>query len=318
MQNTLVNLNGRILPWEQAQISVFDRSFLYGDSLYEVARSYEGVFFGLDEHLARLGASAGLCQMKLDQSLEDYRREILRTFEAFRKQPGQAKADAYCRIVVSRGTGRIGFGLGSLLTPSTFAIILQPVTLFTASLSPEHFEKGLKLRVSPRLRNDRRALDPAMKSGNYLNSLLAFLSAADEGYDDALLCNAEGHLTEGTTFNLFYARRGIVATPPLEVGILEGITRRHVIESAREDGIEVREVRFGVDRLLAADEVFATSSLKEVWPVTQVDGKRIGAGKPGPLTRRLAALMKKRIQAAISRGSRPAGAERTQSGRVSA
>jgi branched-chain amino acid aminotransferase len=290
MQHSLVNLNGTILPWEKAQVSVFDRSYLYGDSLYEVVRSYDGVFFGMDEHLERLERSAGLCQMRLDQSVADLRAEMLRTFQAFRAQPGQAQAEAYCRIVVSRGTGRIGFGLGSLMTPSQYAIIVQPLAMFNAQLTPRHFEQGLKLRISPRLRNDRRALDPAMKSGNYLNSLLAYLSAADEGFDDALLCNSEGHLTEGTTFNIFYVRRGIVATPPVDVGILEGVTRRKVIDLARSGGIPVRETRFPPARLYEADEVFASSSIKEVWPVTRLDDRVVADGRPGPVTRRLAQL----------------------------
>ena len=123
------------------------------------------------------------------------------------------------------------------------------------------------------MRNDPRALDPAMKSGNYLNSLLAYLEAAEAGFDDALLCNAEGNLTEGTTFNIFYVRRGIVATPPLDIGILDGITRRHVIELAAKLGIPVREVRFPHERLYEADEVFMTSSIKEVFRVARVDSK---------------------------------------------
>jgi branched-chain amino acid aminotransferase len=300
MQNALVNVNGKISSVNDAEVSVFDRGFLYGDSLYEVARSYDGVFFYLDEHLERLEASAKLCDMTLGQTTAQYRREIYDTFETFRKQPGMAKAEAYCRIIVTRGVGRIGFGLNCLQTPSQYVILMLPVDDFVPTR--EKFQKGMKLKVSCRLRNDRRALDPAMKSGNYLNSLLAFLEVSREGYDDALLCNADGHMTEGTTFNIFYVRKGIIATPPLDVGILDGITRRHVIQMARGAGFPVREVRFPSERLHEADEVFATSSLKEVFPVTQIDHVKIKGGKPGPITLRLHEVFQTMIAKEIAKG----------------
>jgi branched-chain amino acid aminotransferase len=159
----------------------------------------------------------------------------------------------------------------------------------------EAFEKGTALQIVQRERNSPRALDPAMKSGNYLNSLLAFLEAQEAGFDDALLADAQGFMTEGTTFNLFYVKRGIVVTSPLEVGILDGITRRHVIEVARKNEIPVREVRYPASRLHEADEVFLTSTIKEVFPITRVDQVRIGNGKPGPTTRRLKALFEAEV-----------------------
>lgn len=290
MQNSLVNLNGEILPALEAKVSVYDRSYLYGDSLYEVARSYHGKFFKLEDHLIRMESSAKLCRMALSQSRQEFQKQIQATFASFRKLNGP-KAEAYCRIVVSRGTGRIGFALSNLSSASQYAILMQPVDEFVPT--PEKFERGMSFQIAERLRNDRRALDPAMKSGNYLNSLLAYLEATSEGFDDALLCNSEGHLTEGTTFNIFYVRNGIIATPPLDVGILDGITRRHVIEIATRLGIPVREVRFPAERMYEANEVFMTSSLKEVFPVTSVDGRRIDDGKPGPITRRLAEAYRK-------------------------
>lgn len=263
MQNTIINVNGQILNPDEAKISVFDRGFLYGDSLYEVVRSYHGEFFLIDEHLKRLEKSAELCRMVLGQSLSVYKNEIFRTFQIFRAQPKHEKVEAYARIIVSRGIGKIGFGLSCLLSTTQYVIIIQPIDAPTA----EQFKVGMKLKVSDRLRNDRRALDPAMKSGNYLNSVLAYLEAASEDFGDALLCNAEGHITEGTTFNIFYARRGIVATPPLDIGILDGLTRKRVIQQASELKIPVREVRFPKERLYEADEVFLTSSIKEVFPL---------------------------------------------------
>lgn len=286
MENALVNVNGQIVPGSAAQAGVFDRGFLYGDSLYEVVRSYDGAFFKLEEHLQRLEKSAALCHMVLGQSLSTYRKEIERTYEAFKKKH---RGDAYCRIIVTRGTGKIGFGLECILTPTQYFIVMQPVEAPT----PEQRKKGMALQISHRLRNDRRALDPAMKSGNYLNSLLAYLESGSEGFDDALLCDVNGHVTEGTTFNIFYVRRGIVATPPLDIGILDGITRRIVIGIAAKLGYPVREVRFPRERLYEGDEVFITSSIKEVFPITRIDG----ITKPiGPITKRLHAAYLEEIR----------------------
>jgi branched-chain amino acid aminotransferase len=300
-KNAVVNVNGQLMSSDQAKVSVFDRSYLYGDSLYEVARTYKGQFFKLDEHLERMAKSAELCHMTLSQTLAQYKDEFYRTLEAFRRLPGMKEEEAYGRIVVSRGVGRIGFGLGCLVSPTQYTVIVQPVDAPTETA----LNQGLSLQVSHRVRNDRRALDPAMKSGNYLNSLLAYLESASEGFDDALLNNVDGHLTEGTTFNIFYVKRGIVVTPPLDVGILDGITRRLVLGTCRELGIPVRETRFPSSRLLEADEVFVSSSVKEVFPVTRVDGAKVGDGKPGRITMKLRAayqkLLPSRAQAASGR-----------------
>jgi branched-chain amino acid aminotransferase len=282
-RGTLINLNGRIIPVEEAKVSVFDRSFLYGDSLYEVVRTYEGKPFRLKEHLDRMGRSAALCQMKLSQSLNEYHREILRSIDAYRAQPGREREDVYVRIVVSRGSGKIGFGLGNLETPTLYVILVEPISMFPN----KPFDTGTKLQISGRIRNHPKALDPAMKSGNYLNSLLAYLTAAGEGFDDALMVDQQGFLTEGTTYNLFYVNRGIVATSPLDVGILDGVTRRAVIHLCIELGIPCREVRYPKEYLFEADEVFVTSSLKEVMPVLDIDHKKINRGRPGPITARL-------------------------------
>ena len=291
MQNAVINVNGEILTPDRAKVSVFDRSYMYGDSLYEVVRTYGENFFLLDDHLKRLEKSAALCHMVLGQTAEMYKREIHKTLKAFRAQKGFEKTDVYMRLIVSRGLGKIGFGLSNLTTATQFTVIVQPVETPTA----EQFKRGFHFQISARLRNDPRALDPAMKSGNYLNSLLAYLEAAQEEYDDALMCNADGHLTEGTTFNIAYVRRGIIATPPLDIGILEGVTRRVMIKVAGDLRIPVREVRFPKERLFGADEVFMTSSLKEVFPVTKIDRKPIADGTAGPITLKLAAAYKKEL-----------------------
>ena len=222
--------------------SVFDRRLsLHGDSLYEVCRSgYGGRLFAVKEHLDRLEKSAALCQMTFSQPIAEYADQMHKTVTAFHRAVGHEDTEIYCRLIVSRGVGRIGFGLRCLESPTQYAIIVQPLDEPTR----EQFEKGLALQFSHRLRNDRRALDPAMKSGNYLNSLLAFLDASREDFDDAILCNAEDHVTEGTTFNVGYIRNGILATPPLDIGILDGITRRRLLKHAERIGLRVREVRF--------------------------------------------------------------------------
>lgn len=141
-RGTLINLNGRIIPLAEANVSVFDRSFLYGDSLYEVVRTYEGKPFRLREHLERMEKSAVLCSMKFSQSIDEYHREILRSIDAYRAQPGRASEDVYVRIVVSRGSGKIGFGLGNLETPTLYVIIVEPISMFPN----KPFAKGTKLR----------------------------------------------------------------------------------------------------------------------------------------------------------------------------
>ncbi len=291
IDSALINVNGELCGPADARVSVYDRSYLYGDSLYEVARSYGGRLYHVEEHLERLYKSAELARLTITRSREELRREIARTHEAWSRLPGNRSSEAYCRLVLSRGEGRIGFGLNNLLTPSLYTIIVQKLE----PPSSAQFAEGFALKVVERLRNDPRALSPAMKSGNYLNSLLAYLEAVPEGFDDALLANAEGHLTEGTTFNIFYIKRGILVTPPLEIGILDGITRRQVIDLAREQGVRVREVRFPRERLYEADEVFLSSSIKEVFPVTRVDHQAIHGGKPGPLTQQLHQAFRKTV-----------------------
>lgn len=280
----IVSVNGEILTDPLTPcIPAFDRSYLYGDSLYEVVRTYRGVFLYMEEHLLRLAKSAELCRLALAHPLSHYRTECEKALKAFQAQPGMRAVEAYCRIVLSRGTGKIGFGLENLLTPSTFVIIVQPLNAPTEA----QWEAGFEYQIVDRIRNDKRAQDPAAKTGNYMNSLLAYLEATAAGYQDALLCDAQGFLTEGTTFNLFYVRRGIVATSPFSSGILDGITRKTTISLAKRRGLEVREVLFPKERLFEADEVFMTSTIKEVFPVVKINGKKIGNGKPGKITRLL-------------------------------
>ncbi len=306
-QTIAVNLNGELLrnPLAPA-VSVFDRSYLYGDSLYEVVRTYKGRFLYMEDHLMRLAKSAELCRMPLSQSLSKYRDECEKTLAAFRALPGMEPVEAYCRIVVSRGTGKIGFGTENVFTPTNYAVIVQPLN----PPPPEQWEEGYRYKIVDRIRNDKRAQDPAAKTGNYQNSLLAYLEGTAEGFDDALLLDSQGFMTEGTTFNLFYVRRGIIATAPFSSGILDGITRKHVIAIAREFGYEVREVLYPKERLFEADEVFMTSTIKEVFPVVQIDDRKIANGSPGKVTRELKRLFE---QTSLARADRIAAGRATPS-----
>ncbi len=288
MENAIVNVNGAFLSSPSAPaVPVFDRSYLYGDSLYEVARTYQGKLYALNDHLVRLAQSAELCHLKLDRPLSHYRDECEKSVREFYSRPANRKKEAYCRIVISRGVGAIGFARTQVKTGTTYAIIVQPLN----PPDENKWKTGYHFKIVERERNHPHALDPAMKSGNYLNSLLAFLEATDAGAEDALMCDRDGFMTEGSTFNIFYVKRNIVVTPPLGVGILEGITRRKILTLARKLGLETREVRFPPSRLFEADEVFMSSTIKEAFPVTKLSQgsttHKIGNGKPGPITRQL-------------------------------
>lgn len=283
MQPSIISMNGKIVPLEQAKVTVFDRSFLFGDSLYEVIRTYQGKPFRLEGHLDRLEASAKLCAMSLHQSREVYAAAVMDVIRAFRALPGEGASEVYVRLIVSRGSGKMGFGLKNLETKTQYTLI----ALRAADLAPQPFTQGTKIQISSIQRNPPEALNPAAKTGNYMNSLLAYLAAAKAGLDDAIMLNADGHVTEGTTFNIFYVNRGIVATSPLDIGILEGITRRVIFEICDELKIPYREIRFPPEYLYAADEVFITGSVKEVLPVTHLGERKIANGKPGKITRRI-------------------------------
>jgi len=282
MPEILINDNGKICAPEEAKVSALDRGFLYGDSLYEVFRAEPDFITRMPEHLNRLFVSAKLCRMTLSQSTEEFETQLQNTLRQFHETYPHIP-HVYLRLIVSRGKSKIGFGKNMVESITQYWIIAKELPL----PNNDAVNKGARLQISSRVRNHPKALDPAMKSGNYLNNLLAYLEAEEMGFDDALLCNQEGHITEGTTFNIFYLRRGILATPPLDIGILDGITRKDVIKTARSLGYEVREIRFSTDHLKSADEIFITSTIKEVFPVVQIDEKIISDGKPGKETLRL-------------------------------
>ena len=275
----VVSLDGKILPPERAVVSVFDHGFLFGDSVYEVVRTRRGVPVTLDEHLARLEGSARRIYLDLPWSREAL-QERIREANAAGGNP-----ESYFRIVVTRGTGEISLLPDTCRAP-TLIVIVKPLPVPAPSVAAE----GIAVRLASRPRNDRRALDPSAKTGNYLNNLLALVEARREGGDDAILLNPAGEVAEATTSNVFLVRGGRVATPSLDSGILAGITRDLLVRELPRTGLPVEEGTIPAAALREADEVFLTSTVRGVAPVTRIDGRPVGDGRPGPVTRRIAAL----------------------------
>jgi branched-chain amino acid aminotransferase len=285
MMNALVNINGHISSAEDAKISVFDRGFLFGDGVYETGKALDRCCLFLEEHLERLRRSAGKLQIKVPLTDSELREEIHRTAKAF------GRDSAYFRIILSRGVGAI-LGLESFedLKP-TLVIIFQPL-----SEKLDHLRThGIKLVTSTIVRNSVAAQDPNIKTSNYLNSLLALQEVKARGGEDAILCDAKGNVTEGTTFSIFGVEAGkTLLTSSLEVGILDSITRRHVLESGRVF-LKVEEGFIPLDRFKSCQEVFIASSVREIVPVREWDGKNYSL--PSPVTEKLKAGLKVTIKA---------------------
>jgi len=281
------------VPPERALVPVLDRGFLYGDSVYEVVRTYGGRPFEIDRHLARMEATARRLDLTLPER-ESLVRELQRTLEA------AGNAESYARIVVTRGIGE--FGLSPFLArgENRLVIIVRPLQ----PPSEDQYERGLRMAIARTRRNPPQALDPALKTGNYLNNILAVREAHEAGADDAILLDLQGRVTEGSTSNVFFVQRGILVTPPLSLGMLEGVTRAIFIGIAREEGLLLREEPHGPEALAAADEVFMTSTLREAMPVTSLvflespgeQVRQVAGGKPGPVARRLRAAFRSYVE----------------------
>lgn len=279
---TRINIDGVLLEPDQAQIPVFDRGFLYGDSVYEVVRTYRGVPFALDRHLERLGRSAAKLALDLPDQvwLED---QIGQTMAA------ADNPDSYIRIIVTRGSGPLTLDPTAATTPRT-VILVQAFEPFPAWM----YARGIRVTIPQVRRQARAAGETTAKTGNYLNSVLALGEAKRRGYDDALLLDTHGRVAEATSANVFIARNDALCTPAQEAGPLMGVTRGLILEIARAEGIEVSECELTPDDLIAADELMLTSTLREVLPVVSVDERAIGQGRPGPVAKRLLALFRQR------------------------
>lgn len=285
---TTVVLDGRPLPLEEAVISVFDRGFLYGDSVYEVVRTYQGVPFERDAHLQRLAGSAARIGMELPVSQDVLAKEL----DLAHRVSGNP--DSYVRVMVTRGSGKIGLDPALAEVPRR-VVIAQDVTQMVPP--PKVYEEGVEVALVSVRRNLRSAIDPQAKTGNYLNSVMAIAEARTTGAYEAVMLDHQGFITEGSSSNFFLVIGGMLFTPPIDAGILMGVTRTAVLRVARAAGIRVLELPLPEQAIDEADEVFITSSIREIVPVVRVSGKTIGSGKPGDVTRRLRALFAAHVEA---------------------
>ena len=279
---TIISVNGRVGP-ETAVIPVLDRGFLYGDSVYEVLRTYRGEPFALEPHLGRLQRSADLLEIRLPVPLATLVAEM-RAALAEAQNP-----ESYLRVIVTRGAGPIGLDPELAVEPSRVIIVTE-----LHELPSELYQRGAAIALVAVGRSGGGGVPAGAKSGNYLVNIMALRAARRRGAHEAVMVDASGCLTEGTSSNVFAVREGRLSTPPLSAGILSGITRGKVMELARDEELTVEERDLRPGDLTLADEVFLTSTLREVLPVTEIDGQPVQGGAPGPVTRRLAELYRQR------------------------
>jgi branched-chain amino acid aminotransferase len=274
-----VFIDGGVCPPELAKVSVFDRGFLYGDSVYETIGTAYGRLFAARDHLDRLERSAERIGLAVPPRAE-IERAIADTVEA------AGNPESRVRVILTRGVGKLDLDPASC-SDTRLVVIVFPL----GPPTPEMFEKGVAVAIVSVARNSPRAIDPAVKSGNYLNNVLALGEARrrSKAYE-AILCAGDGSVAEGSTSNVFAVIGGEVRTPPPEVGILDGITRAKVMGLCGDAGIPLAERRLSPDELRGADEAFITSATRGVLPVTTIDERPVGGGAPGPVTRRLMAL----------------------------
>lgn len=275
MEKLTIYFNGKLVPFDEAKVSAFDRGILYGYGLFETLRAYGGRVFRLERHLERLRRSARA--MGLEQALApfDLAQGVYQTLEA------NALSDARIRITVSAGVGERAIAL-----PTQGDITVTVLSEKFPQISPSLYRDGASLATVP-FRRDSFSSLPLIKSTSMLVNMLAYNEARARGADEALLLNARGFVAEGSSSNVFLVKDGRFLTPSVESGILDGITREAVLELARMLEIPVVEGEIPVQDLMAAEEAFITSSIRDVMPVVRVDGSPIGSGKPGPVTRRL-------------------------------
>lgn len=274
-----VNVNGQISAQENAVIPVFDHGFLYGEGIYETLRTYRGRLFLFDRHLRRLRNSARLIDLTIPFANDDKLVAHIRdTIDAADLEENEA----YIRIMITRGVGELTYDLRATPEPS-WVIIVKPLVPPPADV----YERGVKVVLVDIVRNHPQAVNPMIKSNNLMNSALAAQEALKRGGFEAVMRNYRGELTECTQSNLFIVKNGAALTPPLESGLLPGITREFVFDLGRDNGVEVREQVLRDNDLFGADEAFLTSTTREVLPIVAVDERPIGNSKPGATTLKL-------------------------------
>ena len=273
-----VSVNGRITGEREAVISVFDHGFLYGEGVYETLRTYRRRPFAFDRHLRRLRQSARLIALDVPFTDDELAARVADTMAA----ADPDAAELYVRLLLTRGIGELTYDPAATPAPS-LVIIVKP----HVDPPPSAYRDGVSVAIVGIVRNHPGSVNPLIKSNNLMNSALAMQEALRQGAFEGVMRNYRGELTECTTANLFVVREGTVLTPPLEAGLLPGITREIVFELGAELGIVIRETVLRDEDLHRADEAFLTSTTRELVPITSVDGRRIAGGMPGPVTRRL-------------------------------
>jgi len=271
-----VFIDGKLYDKENAKISVYDHGLLYGDGIFEGMRSYSGKVFRLQEHLDRLWDSAKAIWLTIPMTKEAMAQAVNDTLKV------NGITDGYIRLIVTRGAGTLGLDPNRTSNPQVI-IITDHIALYPK----EFYEQGLEIVTASTARNHPGALNPRIKSLNYLNNILAKIEGLKAGCIEALMLNHKGEVAECTGDNIFVVRDGQLLTPGTDAGILEGVTRGAVIELARQAGITVRELSLTRHDVYVADECFLTGSAAEVIPVVKIDHRSIGDGKPGPITRDL-------------------------------
>jgi len=270
-------MDGELVPVSEAKVSVFDHGLLYGDGVFEGIRIYGGKIFKEAEHLKRFYESAKAIRLEIPltpKQVSDAMRETMRA--------NGLTGEGYIRLVVTRGVGRLGIAIAHTACPTVF-VIADKIALYP----PEVYDRGLHCIVSSIARNHPNTTSPRVKSLNYLNNVLAKAEARLAGADEAIMLTMLGFVSECSGDNLFLVRNGVLLTPPASAGILEGVTRQLVMELARKRGIEVREESLIRHDLYIADECFATGTAAEIAPITKIDHRVVGDGKPGSITKQL-------------------------------
>jgi branched-chain amino acid aminotransferase len=267
-----VYLNDGVVPEAEAMVSVFDHGFMYGDGIYETLRAYDGVVFRCEEHIQRLFRSASLIGLNMPKDIAGIKDAINETLRA------NSLLNAYIRVTVSRGKGLIGLD-PDLCETASFVIMTNNFKPYPAVF----YEEGIKIIIAAVRRNLKEALDPRIKSLNFLNNILAKIEAKQAGAYEAVMLNSGGLITEGTISNIFFARDGVLCTPSVACGILDGITRSLTLDLAVKNGLTVKEGEFRPEDLYGASEVFLTNTTMEVMPVSRVDETSYQPGKTAAL-----------------------------------
>jgi branched-chain amino acid aminotransferase len=271
-----IYINGKLYDKADARISVYDHGLLYGDGVFEGIRVYAGVVFRLREHIDRLYDSARSIYLEIPLT----RPQMIEAVESTVK--ANAKQEGYIRLVVTRGAGSLGLDPRKTSDPQVI-IIVDDIVMYPQEL----YDNGMEIVTAATIRSHPNAVNPRIKSLNYLNNIMAKVEGIRAGCHEALMLNDQGEVAECTGDNIFLVKHGLLKTPPPDAGILEGVTRNAVMELARAAGIPVQEPPLTRHDVYTADECFLTGTAAEVIPIVKVDGRAIGNGKPGPITRQL-------------------------------